>query len=60
MLNGKAKIILLIGGLMINEYFLEPKYLGTNLKVELDLPYYETILKMQQMLIHRTLLKKLI
>ena len=42
MLNGKATIILLIGGLMINEYFPEPKYLGTNLKVELDLPYYAT------------------
>ena len=42
MLNGKATIILLIGGLMINEYFPETKYLGTNLKVELDLPYYAT------------------
>ena len=44
----------------MSEYFPKQKSLETNVKVELDLPNYSTKadLKMQQVLIHRILLKK--
>ena len=46
----------------MSECFPKPKSLGANVKVELDLSNYAAIadLKMQQLLIHRILLKKLI
>ena len=47
----------------MSEYFPKLKSLGANVKVELDLSNYATkadFKKMQQMLIHRILLKKLI
>ena len=46
----------------MSEYFLEPKFLGRRVKVELYLSNYatKTDSKMQQVLIHRNLLKKLI
>ena len=48
--------------LRISEYFAKPKCLGGNVKVELDLSSYPTKedLKMQQMMINRILLKRLI
>ena len=68
MLIGKAKIILLIIGLItkgivkMSEYFPKPKCLVANVKVELDLSNYaiKADLKIQQVLIHQILLKKLI
>ena len=44
----------------MNEYFLNLKFFGANVKVELDLSNYATKedLKMQQVLIHWILLKK--
>ena len=45
----------------MSEYFLKPKSLGANVKVELDLPTYATkadFKKMRQVLIQRILLKK--
>ena len=46
----------------MSEYFSKPKVLGANVKAELDLSNYErkTDLQMQQILIYRILLKKLI
>ena len=46
----------------MSEYFPEPKYLEERVKVELDLSNYATKadLKMQQVLIHQNLLKRLI
>ena len=46
----------------MSEYFPEPKTLGGRVKVELDLSNYatKTDLKMQQVLIHQNLLKRLI
>ena len=49
----------------MSEYFPKPKVLGTNVKVELDLSNYATdtnamVLKMQQVLLHQNLLKRLI
>ena len=47
----------------MSEYFLEPKFLGRRVKVELYLSNYATKTdskKRQQVLIHRNLLKKLI
>ena len=46
----------------MSEYFPKPKYLGVNVKVELDLSNYatKTHLKMQHGLIYHFLLKKLI
>ena len=46
----------------MSEYFREPKSSGGKLKVELDLSNYATKadLKMQQVLTHQNLLKKLI
>ena len=43
----------------MSEYFSKRKSLGTNVKVQLDLSNYATKadLKMQQVLIHRILLK---
>ena len=43
-------------------YFAEPKSLGAKVKVELDLSNYatEADLKMQQVMIHQNLLKRLI
>ena len=46
----------------MSEYFPEPKSLGGRVKDELDLSNYATKadLKMQQVLIHQNLLKRLI
>ena len=46
----------------MSEYFPKRKCLRGNVKVELDLSNYATkkILKMQQVLIHRILLKRMI
>ena len=46
----------------MSEYFPEPKSSGRSVKFELDLSNYatKTDLKMQQMLIHQHLLKRLI
>ena len=46
----------------MSEYFPEPKSSGRRVKVELDLSNYATKadLKNKQVLIHQTLLKKLI
>ena len=46
----------------MNEYFPEPKSSGERVKVELDLSYYATKadLKIQQVLVHQNLLKRLI
>ena len=44
-------------------YFPEPKSLGSNVKVELDLPNYATkadLKRMHQVSIHQILLKRLI
>ena len=50
------------GLVSMSEYFAKPKSLGVNVKVELDLSNYatKTDSKMQQMLIHQILIKKLI
>ena len=60
-------IILLTDGLIkktvqMGEYFLKLRSLGANVKVELDLCNYTTKvdLKLQQVLIHPILLKRLI
>ena len=68
MLNGKATIILLIVRLIKKilykmSHFPEPHTQSRNkIKVELDLSNYATKsdLKMQQVLVHRNLLKRLI
>ena len=46
----------------MSEYFPEPKSSGERVKVELDLSYYATKadLKMQKVLIHQNLLKRLV
>ena len=47
----------------MSKYFPKPKSLGANVKFELDLSNYVTkkqVLKMQQVLIHWILIKKLI
>ena len=44
----------------MSEYFPKPKSLEANVKVKSDLPNELQILKMQQMLIHHILLRKLI
>ena len=47
----------------MSEYFPEPKSAGRGVKVEVDLSNYTTkvhLKKMQQMLIHQNLLKRLI
>ena len=46
--------------IQMSEYFPEPKYLGLNLKIELDLPNYATKaeLIMRHLLIHQILLEK--
>ena len=46
----------------MSKNFLKPKFLGENVKVQLDLPAYATNvdIKMQEVLIHQILLKRMI
>ena len=67
MLNGKVMIsfnswIDKKDIVQMSEYFPKPNSLGANAKVQLDLSNYatKTDLKMQQVLIHQNLLKRLI